>query len=112
MEAKPDEDAWLLEWFYFRALTTAETDARWFRQKNVKVLRIAIEFFTAEAAAEEARLAKLKWEHDREVWRLKGLVMLSDDDDVDHGSSSDSPPSVDSYSCTGDQKHKGPARNL
>ncbi|KAE8774599.1 Phosphorylated carbohydrates phosphatase [Hordeum vulgare] len=115
--AELDEDARLLEWVYRRSLTTAETDARRLQQKNAKALRIAIEQFEREAtetATDASRLAKLKWEQDREVLRLKGLVILSDDDHDDLGSSSDdsfdSPPTTDSYSCAGDQKGKGSAR--
>ncbi|KAE8787776.1 Phosphorylated carbohydrates phosphatase [Hordeum vulgare] len=105
MEAEPDEAARFLEWVYRRSLTAAETGARWLRSKKAKALWITIEQSEREApdaAAEVARLAKLKREHDNEV-RLKGLVILSDDNDVDHGSSSDnlidSPPVANSYSC-------------
>ncbi|KAE8769190.1 hypothetical protein D1007_59217 [Hordeum vulgare] len=90
-------------------LAPPETDARRLRRKNAKAPRIAIEQSKHEAT-EAARLAKLKREQDREVRRLKGLVILSDDDDDDHDSSSDSPLAVDSYSCVGDRKGKGPAR--
>ncbi|KAE8782786.1 hypothetical protein D1007_43836 [Hordeum vulgare] len=67
-----------------------------------------------EATVEAARLVKLKLQQDREVWQLKGLVILPNDDDNDHDSSlddsDDSPPAVDSYGCAGDLKSKGSAR--
>lgn len=39
----PDEEERLLAWVYRRSLTMAKTDARWFRRKKAKALRLAIE---------------------------------------------------------------------
>ncbi|KAE8773309.1 Bifunctional dihydroflavonol 4-reductase/flavanone 4-reductase [Hordeum vulgare] len=61
-------------------LTTVETDARRLRRKNVKALWIAMEQSEREVAEAVARLAKIKQEQDKEVSRLKGLVILSNDD--------------------------------
>lgn len=117
MQAEPDEDARLLKWAYRWSLTTAKMDVRRLRRKNAKALRIAIEQSereAAEAVAEAVRLVKLKRQQDREVRRLKWLVILFDsDDDVSDSSSDDSndpPPAADAYSCAGDRKGKGPAR--
>ncbi|KAE8770812.1 hypothetical protein D1007_57373 [Hordeum vulgare] len=99
MDAEPEEDVRFLEWVY-----------RWM---NVKEHRVTIEQSEREAT-EAAHLAKLKRQQDRDVHRLKGLVILSDKDDVNHGSSSyDSdnfPPAIDSYGCTCDRKGKWHAR--
>ena len=76
------------------------------------MLRIAIE----QSEREAARLAKLKRQQDREVRRLKCLIILSDtsDNNDDRGSSSDDsddpPPAADAYNCAGDRKGKGPTR--
>ena len=67
----------------------AETDARRLRRKNAKALQVAIEHSereAKEAAEEKARVTKLKRELDREVRRMKGLIVLSDSDsDSDNG---------------------------
>ena len=92
-------------------------DARHLRRKNVKALRLAIEQSereAKEAAAEKARVARLKREQDRAVRRMKGLIVLSDSDDGDSSTSSsddqDPPPATDAYRYAGDRKGKGPAR--
>ncbi|KAI4973851.1 hypothetical protein ZWY2020_041632 [Hordeum vulgare] len=119
MPAEPDENECLLAWVYLRSLTTAETDARCFQRNNVKVFRLAIEQLVCEAketAKEKARLARLKREKDMAVWRIKGLIILfdNDSDDSDNGISSsddqDPPPTADGYSCVGDPKGKSPTR--
>ncbi|KAE8813853.1 Phosphorylated carbohydrates phosphatase [Hordeum vulgare] len=66
MKREPDEDTHLLEWVYRQSLTTARTNEWWLRRKNAKALWIAIEQSECEAA-EEARLAKLKRQQEREV---------------------------------------------
>lgn len=94
--------------------------ARRLRRKNAKALWLAIEKSEGEAkeaAAEVAWVAKLKWQQDRAIRRMNGLIVLFDsdsDDGVDHNSTSsdnqDPPPAADAYSYAGDRKGKGPAR--
>ncbi|KAE8810921.1 Phosphorylated carbohydrates phosphatase [Hordeum vulgare] len=119
MQAVLDEDARLLGWVYCRSLTTAEAEARMLRWKNANVLWIAIEQSereAAEAATELSWLVKLKQLYDREVRRLKGLVILSNTshDDDEHDSSwddsNDPPPVTSAYTCANDRKGKRCAR--
>ena len=110
----PDEEEHLLQWVYRRSLTTVETDARRLQRINAKQLRLGIEQSEREAAAaaEAARVAKLKRKQDRVVRRLQGYIVISDSSSSDgsDGSDVDPPPAADSYSCAGDRKGKGPAR--
>ncbi|KAE8799822.1 Phosphorylated carbohydrates phosphatase [Hordeum vulgare] len=117
---EPDEDERLLAWVYRQSLTTAETDYRCLRWKNVRVLQLAIEQSKREAkelTEEKARLAKMKREHDMVIRRVDFLIVLTDtdSDDGDSGTSSsddqDPPPAVDGYKCVGDPRDKGPMRN-
>ena len=118
MLTEPNEDEWLLAWACRRSLATAETNARRLRQKNAMVLRLTIEqseWEANKAAAEAARVAKLKRQQDKSVRRLKGLVVLSSSDsDSDDGSTSDDdqdpPPAADAYGYASDRKDKGLAR--
>ncbi|KAE8821709.1 Phosphorylated carbohydrates phosphatase [Hordeum vulgare] len=105
---EPEEDEHLLAWVYHRSLTTAETDTRRLRWKNAKALRLTIEYSEREAKKleeENAWLTKMKWEHDRDVRRMEGLIILSNSDsDYSGTSSSDPPPTTDGYSYAGDPK--------
>ena len=98
-------------------MVSAKSDARRLRRKNAKALRLAIEQSereAKEAAAEKARVARLKREQDRAVRRMKGLIVLSDSDDDDSYTSfdddQDPPPAADVYSYAGDPKGKDPMR--
>ncbi|KAE8771117.1 Phosphorylated carbohydrates phosphatase [Hordeum vulgare] len=119
MSIEPDEDECLLAWVYRRSLTTAETNTPRLRRKKAKALRLSIEqseHEAKEAAKEKVRLAKMKWEEDRAVHRMNGLIVLSDSDsgDDNNGTSScddqDPSPAADGYSYAGDPRGKGPAR--
>ncbi|XP_044431885.1 uncharacterized protein [Triticum aestivum] len=88
-------------------------------------LRLAIEQSereAKEAAAEAARVAKLKQQQDKAVRWMKGLVVLSSSSSDSDGSSTssdgsstssddqDPPPAADAYSYAGDRKGKDPTR--
>ncbi|KAE8814678.1 Phosphorylated carbohydrates phosphatase [Hordeum vulgare] len=109
MPAEPGNDECLLALVYRRSLTTVETHARRLR-RNAKALRLAIEQSEREAkklAKEKARLMKMKWGQGRPSDGRPHRPL----DDGDKGtSSSDPPPVVDSYSCVGDPKGRGPVR--
>ena len=116
MLTEPNEDERLLAWACRRSLATAETNARRLRQKNAMVLRLTIEQSEWEAAAEAARLTKLKRKEDKAVRRMKGLIVMSsfdyDDGNADSSTSysEDQDPTLaaDTYNYAGDRKGKSP----
>ena len=113
MPAVPDDDERLLQWVYYRSLTTVEMEVPRLRRIDAKALQLGI--LQSEREAEEAaRVAKLKQKQDHIVRCLKGYIIInsssSDDSDDNDGSDDDIPPAAGPYSSAGDRKGQGPAR--
>ncbi|KAE8812575.1 Phosphorylated carbohydrates phosphatase [Hordeum vulgare] len=115
MLVEPDKEECHLAWVCRRSLAAVETGTRCLRWKNAKALRLAIEQSereAKEAAKEKARLSWWKREQDRAVRRMKGFIVLSDDDSDDNDNDNspdddqDPSPAADGYSCASDLKAK------
>lgn len=95
LSAAPNAGEHLLTTVLYRSLTTAETDARHLRRKNVKALQLGIEQSDREAkektAAATAKAVRLAKRQNRAIRRMNGYISSSyDNSDVTNGS--DDPP--------------------